>query len=88
MVDVRRGVREIAESMEKQLQKHDYEFGVEGWFNDECTNEYLFDRLDEQVRLLIIDYYADDKASMMKKCANIGNFAMMVHDKIKYENED
>lgn len=76
---LRKEVVKFAEFMEEVLQRYD---SKGGW--EYCSVEWLFLRLVEEVGELASQLSANvqTKAGITKECADVANFAMMIHDKV------
>lgn len=72
-------VQRFAEEMERQLQANEHKGGWE-----DCTQEFLLSELNKnKVRLLEAIYGHNPirrEEKILRRCANIANFAMMVAD--------
>ncbi len=81
--DEREPVRWFAGLMETTLRKHDAERGEYGW-RDGCDEEYLVERLQDEVRELVREFnpcmLLTQAERVIAECADIGNFAMMLAD--------
>ncbi len=71
---MRKEVKLFAEQMEIALQRNDHKGG---W--DNCSFEYLFTRLIEEVGE--ISQAARNGDPITKECADVANFAMMIADR-------
>lgn len=83
---MRESVKWFAGIMEQTLQKHDDKKGSDGWLNDDIYG--LFGRLREEsdeIEELIIhyDYEKDESLKLIKECADVANFAMMIADSVR-----
>lgn len=71
----------FAQEMEKKLQKHDGDKGTEGWVRSEW--EYLLGLMYEKV-VSLRDLIDDDSDEIAQEVlVDIGNYAMMLADKIR-----
>ena len=82
-------VKRFAEEMEKVLKQNDYK---SGW--QTCSDDYLYHHLLEETRELFVALYyykrSDKKRRryIIKECADVANFAMMIADKfLKLEDK-
>jgi hypothetical protein len=74
-------VKEFAEAMEDKLTKHDGDYGKTGWLNPDCTTDYLFERLNEEIEEARQAMVGCDKESLADECVDIANFAMMIRNR-------
>jgi hypothetical protein len=79
--DCRKEVKEFACFMEEILRKHD----DRSW--KECYPDYLFERLELEVRELDREIYPipfqfqyNNKKKIQHECGDVANFAMMIWD--------
>ena len=77
---MRDAVKEFANAMEKKLQKHDHDRGVEGWKQDATAD--LLGWLKNEVVELEVALISEDKSNeeIGEECADVANFAMMIFD--------
>lgn len=88
-LNVRKCILEFAISMEEKLQKHDEDYGKNGW----KKSNYLFlvNRIEDELRELI-EYLIskentkENREKIKEECADIANFAMMIHDNANQES--
>ncbi len=73
---VRPAVRRFAEEMERQLARHDGDYGTEGWVKS--PKIWLLGRLLQKVAELTMDIGAN--VSGTTDAAHVANFAMMIAD--------
>ena len=78
LVEPRGIIEHFSEMMEMRLQGFDDERGVHGWANE--SDIHMFDRLIETVYSLKQGLLTNDKEKVLKECADIANFAMMIFD--------
>lgn len=79
---LRASVRRFAEDMERALRKHDQTRGARGWSKDDPLD--LLARLREETGELaaaLIDVGLLSNKAIRKEAADVGNFAMMIHDR-------
>lgn len=74
---LRESVRWFAERMEEKLKANDHKGG---WRNGNCTLQYLSMRLTQERKELKKAIASMDKELIIKECADIANFAMMIAD--------
>lgn len=76
-MDVRPEIKLFAEVMEKQLQKNEHKGG---W--KDCESSFLKQELFKNSRELSITeiHFPYDKQTILRRAANIANFAMMIAD--------
>lgn len=78
-VQLRPAVQQFAEYMEKVLKHNDHKGG---W--NECTDDYLLDRLQEEVKELISAVRGrkarNPELRIRNEAADVANFAMMIAD--------
>lgn len=84
-------VQEFACQMERNLRKHDDERGYDGWKGDGDLG-FLLDRLGQELREVRTVYRKANRPStgwdmtlkererFASELADVGNFAMMLHD--------
>jgi len=78
---MRESVKWFAGIMEQTLQKHDKKKGSDGWLNDNSLS--LLDRLKQETAELediLIVWDSKYSSEIVKECADIANFAMMIAD--------
>lgn len=90
---VRNEVGWFANQMERKLRVYDREKGERGWKRNDVAE--LFERLEDEVAELghiIHTIYSvpacgleDMCAQAMEECADIGNFAMMIADRLSQQ---
>ncbi len=68
-------VRAFAEEMEKQLKANEHKGH---W--DDCKEDFLYDELDKNFQILDFALANNDMPEILRRCANIANFAMMLAD--------
>lgn len=78
---VRPEVLRFAMHMEAILRRHDHKGG---WID--CSYEYLFDKLREEVKELKQAFAASGAyGNTQNECGDVGNIVMMIFDKAWYE---
>jgi hypothetical protein len=82
-MNVREPVKWFAEQMENKLKENDHKGG---W--DSCDIYWLWKRLQDESKELLtaIDLYRDlgaDKNNIIKKAADVSNYAMMIADIVR-----
>jgi len=83
-VDLRKSVRLFAEAMELKLRTHDEERGEIGWLTDyTCNVGYLKARLDDEIKELNGAYIDCHPKGVYEEVIDIGNFAMMIFDRVR-----
>lgn len=86
---MRRPVLDFAIEMEQRLLAHDDARGEQGWMMRETTDEFLFNRMLEEMAELHAAMYTEgvteDAAlrKIVRECADVANFAMMISDRAK-----
>ena len=83
---MRESVKWFAEIMEQTLQKHDEARGSDGWLNADV--DWLFERLQQEAseleeKIIKYDYIKSEALPIIKECADIANFAMMIADNVR-----
>lgn len=79
--EIRRSIMEIACDMEAKLRENEYKGG---WVD--CSCRQLFERLKEEVTELEEALFKGGTVynkEVIKECADVGNFVMMIADKIR-----
>ncbi len=76
-LELRPEVQKFAEDMERRLRANEHK---NGW--KDCDDDFLYNELARNVNLL--DFSLAEgitaKHETLRRCANIGNFAMMIAD--------
>lgn len=80
MEEVRTSVAEFSYEMEKQLRANE---NKGGWGN--CTEQFLRNSLERNLRSLTT---CNSHSEYRRRCANIANFAMMLHENDLQEESD
>ena len=83
---MRESVKWFAGIMEQTLQKHDENKGSDGWLSCDVLSmfEDLKKEVDELEKLIIkYDYVKSEELLIIKECADIANFAMMIADIVR-----
>lgn len=75
MIKLRPEVQRFAEEMEKQLQANEHKGG---W--KECHFSYLIDETFRNYDRMVTHFTKNDTPAILRRAANIANFAMMVAD--------
>lgn len=75
---MREDVKWFAEQMESKLQENDHKGGWE-----ECDPFWLLDRLKEEIFELKLSMARQENEDVIKECADVANFAMMIADKAR-----
>jgi len=78
--EVRTSVVKFSYEMEKQLQANE---DKGGWSN--CTEQFLRNNLEKNLRSLTT---CNSHSEYRRRCANIANFAMMLHENDLQEESD
>lgn len=74
----REQVKWFAGEMEQRLKENEHKGDWDG-----CSIEYLIQRLYEEFTELFSIVNTSDKTLIVRECADIANFAMMIADKFK-----
>jgi len=82
---MRAQVEWFAELMEKQLSKNDYKGG---WEVSNCSLEYLYLRLMEELGELASIRAGSANGDTVKEAADVANFAMMIADRVAHAVPD
>lgn len=73
----------FASDMRRKLRKNSHK---KSWKDPEVSVWYLFDRLEEEVKELKEAIIAGvDEFALIDECADVGNMAMMIADKVRNE---
>ncbi|MBK5474390.1 hypothetical protein JFU54_28820 [Bacillus sp. TH19] len=77
----------FAECMESKLQENDHKGG---W--KQCGKYWLFERMQEEITELLqeLSRFGNDAKNedmIIRECADIANFAMMIADKVREQSE-
>lgn len=74
-------VKKFAEAMIEKLNEPK-NLAKSNW--KECNTCYLFDRLEQEVSELRVEIIGDNTSekAILKECADVANFAMMIADKV------
>ncbi len=68
----------FALDMFKKLRRNRHK---DHWRSDAVTDAYLFDRMDDEVRELLDAMVGEGAQCVRDECADVGNFAMMIHSR-------
>lgn len=75
---IRKALQRFAEKMESQLKANDHK---SGWIG--CSFTFLEDELNRNNRELRSALFSmEDTKEIIKRCANVANFAMMIADNL------
>ncbi|PEP86132.1 hypothetical protein [Bacillus pseudomycoides] len=85
---MRAEVKWFAEQMESKLQENDHKGG---W--KQCGKYWLFERMQEEMtellqELSLFSNDAENEDRVIKECADIANFAMMIADKVREQSKE
>lgn len=76
---MRESVLKFAEHMEKILKENDHKGGWSG-----CSPYFLFLRLEEETEKELKEaFLISDREKILKECADVANFAMMIFDVVE-----
>lgn len=84
---IRSEVKWFAEQMESKLQENDHKGG---W--QQCGKYWLFERMQEEMTELLqeLSLFSNDAKNenrIIRECADIANFAMMIADKVREQSK-
>ena len=77
-------VAEFTAKMEDGLLEKAEEHGEYGWLGDNCSVDYLKNKLAHQVTRLKLAVLDCQPERAEKACINIANFAMMISDRLSF----
>lgn len=78
-MDIRQELAWFSGIMEMTLKENDHKGG---WGAEQCTMDYLTGRLQEEVNELVSSLESGRKEEIIRECADVANFAMMIADRI------
>ena len=85
MEDIKRDIKAVNWFKKQMLKKLGENSDKNHWL--ECSYDYLFKRLEEEMRefqeLLLDDKVPYKHKKVILECSDIGNFAMMIADKAR-----
>jgi NTP pyrophosphatase (non-canonical NTP hydrolase) len=79
-MEIRQELSWFSEQMEMTLKENDHKGG---WGSEQCSLDYLIERLKEEVNELIVatDSGKAGVENVIRECADVANFAMMIADR-------
>lgn len=86
--NIRSEVRWFSEQMENKLKENDHKGG---W--NHCGKYWLFERMKEETsellqELSVFSNGAENEGMVIKECADIANFSMMIADKVREQSKE
>ena len=77
-------IESFSSKMKLKIKEKDTEHGVEGWLDDDSSISYLINRLNIKHRKLTKAIDDCDINKAQKLCVDVGNFSMMIDDRLSF----